>query len=60
VWRSAGKRKARRIKVTRARTLRLRGARGQRYAFYTIAVDRAGNREAPPRKGADFRVRLKR
>jgi hypothetical protein len=33
--------------------------RGQRYAFYTIAIDRAGNREAPPAT-ADARVRVKR
>jgi hypothetical protein len=58
VWRSAAGRKARKVKDTRARSLRLRGTRGQRYAFYTIAVDRAGNREAPPAKGADYRVRL--
>jgi hypothetical protein len=33
--------------------------RGSRYAFYTVAIDRAGNREAPP-AGADARVRIPR
>jgi subtilisin family serine protease len=59
VWRSAAGRQARRIAKTRAHTLRLRGARGQRYGFFTIAVDRAGNREAPPVK-ADASVRVAR
>jgi serine protease len=57
LWRSAAGRPARRIAVTRARSLRLRGVRGERYAFFTIAIDRAGNREAPPAK-ADARVRV--
>jgi hypothetical protein len=39
--------------------LRLRGVRGQRYGFFTIAVDHAGNREAPPAK-ADASVRVAR
>jgi serine protease len=59
LWRAVGNRAAHRIAVTRAHSLRLRGKRGQRYAFYTIAVDHAGNREAPPRQ-ADARVRLAR
>jgi serine protease len=59
VWRSAAGRPARRISTTRAHTLRLRGVRGQRYGFFTIAVDHAGNREAPPAK-ADASVRVAR
>jgi hypothetical protein len=39
--------------------MHLRGLRGQRYSFFTIAVDHAGNREAPPTK-ADASVRLAR
>src|SRR3954447_4667694 len=59
VWRSAGKGKVRRIKTTRAHAMRVRGQRGQRYSFFTIAVDHAGNREAPPAK-ADASARLAR
>jgi serine protease len=59
VWRSAGGRPARRIAVTHGHSLRLRGMRGQRYGFFTIAVDHAGNREAPPAR-ADASVRLAR
>jgi hypothetical protein len=39
--------------------MRLRGRRGGRYSFYTIAVDHAGNRELPPVK-ADASVRVAR
>jgi subtilisin family serine protease len=59
LWRSAGRRPARRIASTRARSIRLRGVRGQRYSFFTIAIDHAGNREAPPAK-YDASVRLAR
>jgi subtilisin family serine protease len=59
IWRSAGRRAARRIATTRAHSMRLRGMRGQRYSFFTIAVDHAGNREAPPAR-ADASVRLAR
>lgn len=37
-----------RIARTKARKLRLRLVPGRRYAFYTVAVDAAGNREAAP------------
>jgi serine protease len=50
---------ARKIRTTRAHTYRLRGLRGRLYRFYTIAVDQAGNREAPPAK-ADASVRVAR
>jgi subtilisin family serine protease len=59
VWRAAAGRPARRIKSTSAHSMRLRGKRGGRYSFFTIAVDRAGNREAPPVR-ADARVRVAR
>jgi hypothetical protein len=59
VWRQAGHAKPRKIKTTTKSSLRLRGMRGRRYAFFTIAIDHAGNREAPPSR-ADARVRLAR
>jgi subtilisin family serine protease len=48
LWRSVDGRPPRRLLTTtrRARVVRLR--RGGRYAFFTIGVDRAGNREAAP------------
>ena len=59
LWRAAGAGRPHRIAVTRAHAMRLRGKAGGRYSFFTIAVDRAGNREAPPAK-ADAHVRLAR
>jgi subtilisin family serine protease len=59
VWRATPGRAARRIKITDAHSMRLRGKRGGQYSFFTIAVDHAGNREAPPVK-ADARVRVAR
>jgi subtilisin family serine protease len=59
VWRATPGHAARRIKSTRAHTMRLLGKRGGRYSFFTIAIDHAGNREAPPAK-ADARVRVAR
>lgn len=59
VWRQVPGHVARKIKTTRAHTYRLRGLRGRLYRFYTIAVDHAGNREAPPVK-ADASVRVAR
>jgi subtilisin family serine protease len=57
VWRSLNGAKARRISKTAKRTLRVRGLRGSTQTFYSVAVDRAGNRESPPRR-ADARVKL--
>jgi subtilisin family serine protease len=48
VWRSTNGAAARRIAVTAATRLRVRGRPGSTYAYYTLAVDNAGNREAPP------------
>jgi serine protease len=59
IWRSAGGRPARRVAVTPRSSLRVRGMRGQRYAFFTVAIDHAGNREPPPAR-ADTRVRIAR
>jgi serine protease len=59
IWRSARGHAARRIKSTRAHSMRLRGKRGSRYSFFTIAVDHAGNREPPPLR-ADASVRVAR
>ena len=56
VWRSANGRPYRRIASTSATRLRTVAAVGSRYAYYTIAVDRAGNREAVPAT-ADARTR---
>lgn len=47
----------RRIARTSRRTLRLKVRRGRRYAFWAVATDRAGNREAEPRR-PDARIRL--
>ncbi|MTD47020.1 S8 family serine peptidase [Conexibacter sp. W3-3-2] len=57
LWRSANGRPARRVASSRTGSARVRVARGSRYAFYTVAVDRAGNREAPPPR-PDTRVRV--
>jgi serine protease len=37
-----------RLRKTRAKTVMLRLRPGRRYRFYSVAVDRAGNRESPP------------
>jgi hypothetical protein len=57
VWRAAGARPARRVATTRALKRRFRLRAGRSYAFWTIAVDRAGNREAAPGR-PDVRVRI--
>ncbi|MCW2996949.1 MAG: family serine peptidase, partial [Solirubrobacterales bacterium] len=48
VWRATNGAKARRVRTTSAASVRLPVKRGSRYTFFTIAVDRAGNREAVP------------
>ena len=60
IWRAVAGGPARRIARLPAstHTLRVRLARGRRYRFFSIAVDRAGNREAaPPRADASVRAR---
>jgi subtilisin family serine protease len=48
IYRSTNRRAYRRIKTTRATSLKLAVRPGGRYRFYSIAVDRAGNREKAP------------
>jgi subtilisin family serine protease len=58
VWRSLNGHKPRKLRSTTARTLRVAAKRGARYGFYSIAVDKAGNREhAPGRADARFKLR---
>jgi subtilisin family serine protease len=58
IWRSLNGGKPRKLRTTTARTVRVAAHRGARYAFYSIAVDTAGNREhAPGRADARFRLR---
>ncbi len=45
-----------RIGKTRKAKLRFHGKRGRRYRFFSIAVDKAGNREAPP-AGPDAKLK---
>lgn len=59
IWRSANGRKARRVATSRGSQVRLKVARGSRYAFFTVAVDEAGNRESAPAR-PDARVRIAR
>lgn len=58
VWRSVNGGRARRLLATTRRTLHVPARRGVRYGFYSVAVDRAGNREAAPGR-ADARFRLR-
>jgi hypothetical protein len=59
LWRSADGRAPVRVARTRRTSATVRGRPGGRYSFYTIAVDRAGNREKPPaRPYATVRVAL--
>lgn len=59
VYRSANRRPYRRIKRTRATRLKVPVKAGSRYRYYTIAVDKAGNREAVPSK-PDLSTRVDR
>ena len=57
VYRSANRRPYRRIKRTGKTSLKLKVKPGSLYRFYTIAVDKAGNREsAPPKPDLSMRV----
>jgi hypothetical protein len=57
VWRAIGTRRPKRIAVTTARSLRLRGTPRRTYSFFTRAIDNAGNREPRPSK-PDARTRV--
>ena len=59
VYRSANQRPYNRIKRTRVTRLKVAVKPGSRYRYYTIAVDRAGNREAVPSK-PDLSTRVDR
>jgi subtilisin family serine protease len=59
VWRSLNGGRAKRIATTTKRSRRVRARRRGRYAFYTVAIDRAGNRESVPRR-PDATVRVAR
>ena len=59
VYRSANRRPYRRIKRTRKASLKLKVKPGSLYRFYTVAVDKAGNREAAPAK-PDLSMRVDR
>ena len=59
VYRSANRRPYRRIKRTHKTTLKVNVKPGTLYRFYTVAIDKAGNREAPPSK-PDLSLRVKR
>jgi serine protease len=50
VWRSVDNRTAKRIASTTRHSMRLRAHAGSRYAFFTIAVDKAGNRQPRPKR----------
>jgi serine protease len=56
VWRSIDGRSFKRIAISRAGSLVVHASPGHRYAFYTLAVDRAGNREVAPSHTAPVRV----
>lgn len=58
VMRSIDGRKAKRIARSTRRKVSLKVRRGPRYAFWAVATDRAGNREAEPNR-PDARIRLK-
>ena len=59
LWRAVGRRRAVRVARTARRSRRVRVRPGRRYEFFTVAVDRAGNREQRPDR-ADARVRVLR
>jgi len=57
LWRAIDNRPPRKLLSTRKRAIRVRLLRGHRYRFFTIGVDKAGNRELPPRlPDVQFRV----
>ncbi len=57
VYRSTNRAAYKRIKRTTGTSMRVRMRAGSRYRFYTIAVDKAGNREAvPPKPDLSTRV----
>ena len=59
VFRSANRGAYRRIKRTRKLSMKMKVKPGSLYRFYTVAVDKAGNREAVPSK-TDLSMRVDR
>ena len=59
VFASSGKGGFRRVARTKRESVRFKGRPGARYRFYTIAIDRAGNREITPTR-ADATTRVAR
>jgi hypothetical protein len=55
LWRSTDGARFHRLLTSRATSRRVTLRRGARYAFYTVAIDHAGNREPAP-KQPDARV----
>jgi subtilisin family serine protease len=55
LWRSTDGGRSKRLFTTRGTARRIALRRGGRYAFYTVAIDHAGNRESPPAR-ADARI----
>jgi serine protease len=55
LWRSTNGGRFRKVLTTRLTAKHLTLRRGGRYRFYTVAIDRAGNREAKPAR-ADARI----
>ena len=61
VFRSANRGAYRRIKRTRKLSMKMKVKPGSLYRFYTVAIDKAGNREAvPPRTDLSLRVDRRR
>jgi serine protease len=58
LWRAVDGGRAQRIATTTAHSLRVHLRPGRRYAFFTIAIDHAGNREHRP-AAPDARVRAR-
>ena len=48
LWRTLDGRKPRKLLSTRKRSITVKLQRGHRYQFFTIGVDKAGNRELAP------------
>jgi serine protease len=57
IWRSVNGHRARRLLTTHSRMVHVAARRGVRYGFYSVAIDRAGNRESAPGR-ADARFTL--
>ncbi len=50
LWRSTDGRRARRLLTTTRTSRRVTVRRGARYGFFTVAIDKAGNREPKPKR----------